>query len=71
MKAIDLLDKSKFGEVLIRALSGEKGRRTRGMGDHRGQLFEDWPIMCQALCQEIKIDGEPDGLSTFEEPTVQ
>lgn len=24
--------------------------------------------MCQALYQEIKIDGEPDGLSAFEEP---
>lgn len=25
----------------------------------------------QAPCQEIKIDGEPDRLSGFEEPTVQ
>jgi hypothetical protein len=27
--------------------------------------------MCQSLCQEIKIEGEPDRLSAFEEPTVQ
>lgn len=27
--------------------------------------------MCQALCQDIKIDGEPDKLSDFEEPLVQ
>lgn len=27
--------------------------------------------MCQALCQDIKIDGEPDSLSAFEELIVQ
>lgn len=27
--------------------------------------------MCQALLQEIKIEGKPDRLSAFEESTVQ
>lgn len=70
-QAIDL-DKCEFGEMLVRVHSGEKRLGAGGVGDSRQyQLIEDWSILCQALRQEIKICGEPDGLSAFEQPAGQ
>lgn len=63
---VDFLDKSKSGEVLDRACSGEMGQRRGRTRDCRYQgILEDPSIRCQAQCQEIKIDTKADGLSAL------
>lgn len=57
---IDLLEKSRCGEVLSK-------EKEQGMGRER----DSRSTICQSLCQETEIDGKPDRLSAFEKPTSQ